>query len=302
MDGGKEVNLIFQWKKNSEVKNYDYVLWVKHAPSFQVCFDEASSPVKKCSECFFQSNGSTNLILSVILLPLSPSRCPGHARDLSGEFCSAAQLAAPCSTSSARRGKAKPADGAVKSKHASLVLSTPCTVLTQSLLSHSPLLLPQRWAVPFIRTVLSHRSSMVQPWQHKWWGAGWELDGHDATRVWAGPSITMGSLLATLLCSGEPQGSPKGASGFAVSPEPPQSLPRDKMSLADGLDLKPTETRASFPLTPALQVFNNTKDTTLQWWLLGFLVSRLVWDSIALAAFLGKPSPQHDSGELQHPC
>lgn len=193
MDGGKEANLIFQWKKNSEVKNYDYVLWVKHAPSFQVCFDEASSPVKKCSECFFQSNGSTNLILSVILLPLSPSRCPGHARDLSGEFCSAAQLAAPCSTSSARRGKAKPADVAVKSKHASLVLSTPCTVLTQSLLSHSPLLLPQRWAVPFIRSFISPKlhgaalaAQMVRcrmriGWARYHQGLGWPKHHHGIT-------------------------------------------------------------------------------------------------------------------------
>jgi len=42
-DGAKADNLIFQWKTELQVKNEDYTLWVKNAPSFQVCFDEASS-------------------------------------------------------------------------------------------------------------------------------------------------------------------------------------------------------------------------------------------------------------------
>lgn len=50
-------------KNKLQVKNEDYVLWMKHAPSFQVCFDEASSPAKKCSAPFFRSDGSKNLLL-----------------------------------------------------------------------------------------------------------------------------------------------------------------------------------------------------------------------------------------------
>lgn len=87
-DGAKAANLIFQWKKNKlQVKNEDYVLWVKHAPSFQVCFDEASSPAKKCRPHFFQSNGSTNLVLLfVILLPLSRADDPAMAGIYPGRF------------------------------------------------------------------------------------------------------------------------------------------------------------------------------------------------------------------------
>lgn len=102
------------------------MLWVKHAPSLQVCFDEASSPAKKCSARFSRSNGSTNSIsLFFILLLLSPSRWPGRAGDLSGEFCSAIQFFAWCGTSPMRRGKAKLAAVAVESKLASPGLSTP---------------------------------------------------------------------------------------------------------------------------------------------------------------------------------
>ena len=138
--------------------------------------------------------------------------------------------------------------------------------------AHTPLTLPRSWAVSFIHTVLSHQNPMAQPRWQKWCSGEPESGGHGATGVWAGPSMAMRPLPTALLCSGEPQGSPEGASGFATSPEPLQPLPRCKMSLADGLDLKPTETWANFPLTPALQIFNSTKDMSQQQWLLGVLL------------------------------
>lgn len=199
-----------------------------------------------------------------------------------------------CTTQHVTReeGKARSAAVAMQSKRASPGLSIPLTVPAQ------PVCSPSREGEsiqPFLGTPF-YPHCFIPPWHSP--GSRNGVLGSQSRVGTVPPRSELARAwpwdhCPWLCCAPE---RPEGSVGFATSPEPPQPLSRCKMSLVVGLDLKPAETWADFPLTPALQVRPSSDGFCAS-----FSQGRLGTSSLLLSR-LGHPAQEHDSGGLQSPC